>query len=125
MPRQLKDLLVGHHEAETVAALGWSGLRNGDLLGLASRHYDAFLTADQGIRFQQNLAGFDLAVVILPTNRLRHLRYAVSPLIQSLENLRTRELVVMDLPGEPENWTKLQLVRIEREGNTARHLFGA
>ena len=124
LPAQLKDMLVGHHEAETVSDRGWSGLRNGDLLSHASRDYDAFLTADQGIPFQQNLSGFHLAVVIVPTNRLKHLRYAVPLLIRSLENLHKREIAVMDLPGEPESWPKLQLNRIEREGRTARHLFG-
>lgn len=45
---------------------GWSGLSNGDLLSAAERAgFDIMLTADRRIRYQQNLAGRRLALIVL------------------------------------------------------------
>ena len=52
-------------QVETVQYRGWKGLRNGDLLRAAEREYDAFVTMDDNLPDQQNLASFDLAVLIL------------------------------------------------------------
>jgi hypothetical protein len=47
--------------------MGWSELDNGKLLSAAEIEFDAIITTDQSIRYQQNLAGRRLAVVVLPT----------------------------------------------------------
>ena len=64
LPRGLKRDLAAH-EVVTVPEQGWAGKDNGELLGLADKQFDVFVTADQGIEYQQNLAGFGLAVVTL------------------------------------------------------------
>ncbi len=51
-------------EAVTVRERGWGSKGNGELLGLAEGEFDAFLTTDKGIPHQQDLAAFDLAVVL-------------------------------------------------------------
>ena len=35
--------------------MGWSGLANGALLGLAEREFYVFVTADKNLTFQQNV----------------------------------------------------------------------
>ena len=50
----------------TVQEQGWSGKRNGELLRLAEIEFDAFVTMDRGIEYQQNLAGFKLTIVLVP-----------------------------------------------------------
>jgi hypothetical protein len=55
LPRRLGPLLVGHYTT-TVPLSGWSGIKNGQLLALASTKFDIFLTMDQNLEFQQNLA---------------------------------------------------------------------
>jgi len=72
LPRGLKRELSGHDVA-TVAEMGWTGRTNGELLELANGDFDVFLTADQGLQYQQNLSGAEIAVVVLAakTNRLR------------------------------------------------------
>ena len=62
-------------EIETVFDRGSSGLKNGELLELASVDFDVFLTADQNLQYQQNLAGFEIGVVVLAarSNRLQDL----------------------------------------------------
>jgi len=44
------------HSVNTVPQAGWSGIKNGKLLTLIAGSYDVFLTIDQNIRHQQNLA---------------------------------------------------------------------
>ncbi len=60
----------------TVAAMGWAGIRNSELLQLAAGAFDALLTADQNLEHQQNLSALPIAVVVLvaPTNRIQALR---------------------------------------------------
>ena len=74
------------HEVSTVALMRWRGKENGELLGLAAAQFDIFLTTDRNLSFQQNVARFDLAVIVLnaPSNRLSDLRRLVPELLQAL-----------------------------------------
>ncbi len=51
------------HETKTVQDMGWAGIKNGALLRLADGQFDALLTVDQGIEYQQNLSGLRIGVV--------------------------------------------------------------
>lgn len=64
MPKRLKHELPGH-EVRTVQEMDWAGIKNGALLRLASSQFDALLTVDQGIEYQQDLPGLTLALVVL------------------------------------------------------------
>ena len=50
--------------------MGWAGLKNGELLALAEKQFDVFITADRQLRRQQNLAGRRLSVIVLSTNQV-------------------------------------------------------
>ena len=64
-PVPLRALLPGHVVA-TVYELGWSQLRNGELIRQAElAGYDAFVTTDQSLRYQQQLDGRSMAIVVL------------------------------------------------------------
>lgn len=65
VPRKLKHRLAPEHEAVTVPEHGWSGLVNGALLRAADAEFDAFVTLDRGIEYQQDLSGLRLRVVVL------------------------------------------------------------
>jgi hypothetical protein len=45
--------------------MGWSSAKNGQLLDLAEGRFDALLTADQSLPFQQNLRKRQIAVLVL------------------------------------------------------------
>ena len=94
LPRSLARLLP-EHEVRTVAAMGWAGTRNGELLQLAAGAFDALLTADQNLEHQQNLGALPIAVVVLvaPTNRIASLRPLIPALLRSLQTLAPRQLV--------------------------------
>ena len=53
VPARLKRALPDH-EVSTVVAQGWSGVKNGKLLRLASQGFDAFITVDKNLPYQQN-----------------------------------------------------------------------
>ena len=66
-PQPLRQHLIGH-VIDTVYERSWSTLKNGVLLAAAKRAgYDLFMTTDQNLRFQQNLSGLRLAIVVLRT----------------------------------------------------------
>jgi hypothetical protein len=67
VPAPLSAYLTGHTVTEA-RIRGWDTLSNGDLLAEAERAgFEVFLTADKNIRYQQNLAGRKIAVVVLTT----------------------------------------------------------
>ena len=94
LPRPLADLLVGH-DVRTVAEHGWASLSNGVLLRQAAEEFDALLTADQNIEFQQNLKTLPIAVVVLiaASNRLESLESLVPPLLKVLADVQPKTLV--------------------------------
>jgi predicted nuclease of predicted toxin-antitoxin system len=54
------------HTIETAYDRGWSALTNGDLLAMAEQGgYDLMITTDQNLRYQQNLASRQIAIVVL------------------------------------------------------------
>ena len=64
-PRGLARALSGH-TVITAKARGWDRLSNGALLKAAEEAaFDLLLSTDQGIRYQQNLAGRKIATVVL------------------------------------------------------------
>ena len=65
VPAPLRRLLSGH-EVDTTFERGWSGRGNGVLLDRAeSDGYQILVTTDQNLRHQQNLAGRQLAIMVL------------------------------------------------------------
>jgi hypothetical protein len=77
--------IVGH-DVRTARQMGWSTLRNGELLALATKEFEVFVTVDRNLSFQQNLPAFSIAVVVLRarSNRLADLRPLVPELLTSL-----------------------------------------
>jgi hypothetical protein len=55
--------IVGH-EVKTARQMGWSTIRNGELLASAAREFDVFVTVDRNLSFQQNLPAFSIAVIV-------------------------------------------------------------
>ena len=79
---RFRNFLPGH-DCQTVRYGGLAGLKNGDLLEAAERaKFEVFLTVDQGIEYQQNLTGRQIAIVIFraKSNRLKDLtRLSLAP----------------------------------------------
>ena len=87
VPRRLGSLFPDSFEVRTVQQMGWAGSKNGDLLRMADENgFDAFITVDQGIEYQQNLAGLALPVIIMVArrNRLQELQPLVPGVVAIL-----------------------------------------
>ena len=61
VPSPLRKLLAGH-ECYTAQEMGWKSIKNGELLALAEGKFDLFITADQGLAYEQNLRGRRIAI---------------------------------------------------------------
>ena len=81
--------IVGH-DVKTARQMGWSTIKNGELLALASQQFDAFVTVDRNLSFQQNLVSFSVAVIVLRarTNRLADLRLLIPDLLAAIETAK-------------------------------------
>lgn len=61
------------HEVQTAQSMGWGGITNGKLMDLAQQSFDVFVTVDQNLEYQQNLAKMTLGLVIVavPDNNIK------------------------------------------------------
>ena len=87
-PAPLSSYLLGHSVIEA-RTRGWDRLSNGDLLVEAERaDFEVLVTADKNMRYQQNLKGRKIAIVVLGTPRWPALRMHVD-LIAAAVNAAT------------------------------------
>lgn len=90
--------LLTNHTCTNVQAQGWSGIRNGDLLQRAEGEFDLFITSDQNIRYQQNLAGRSIAILELSTNDLHRIQAAASLIAEAIANIQPNEFQQLVIP---------------------------
>jgi len=76
------------HAVSTAVDEGWSGIKNGRLLALAAQRFDAFITVDKNLPYQENTAALPVAVLVLDavSNELPYLQ----PLPPALEGELSR-----------------------------------
>lgn len=96
LPRRLAQDFEGH-EVVTVPQQGWAGKGNGELLELASHDFDVFITADQNLQYQQNLAGANIAIVVLvaTSNRYADLESLVPRAFSELNGIAPGQVVLV------------------------------
>jgi hypothetical protein len=85
--RRLARALTGH-DVKTARQMGWTTIKNGELLALASKEFDVFVTVNRNLSFQQNITSFPIAVVVLKarTNRLADLTPLLPHLLAAIES---------------------------------------
>lgn len=82
----------------TVQDMGWSGVKNGKLLALADPQFDLFITTDKNLRYQQNLARLKLAIVLLPTNRVRVVIALIPKIEEVLKSIQPGDFIEIAMP---------------------------
>jgi len=84
----------------TVQEQGWSSLQNGELLRVAAQDFDVFVTADKNLRYQQNIAKYEIGVVVLATRdaRLPSLRQVISALRESIATVAPGCVLLVPAP---------------------------
>jgi hypothetical protein len=96
LPKRLK-LDFKEHEIYTAADKGWTGISNGKLLSLLTENsFDALLTFDKNLQYQQNFNKYTIAVIVL---NARDNTYAtLKDLVQKIKDILEAEL----MPGPQE-----------------------
>ena len=87
VPARFARSLVGH-AVTTVPKHGWSGIKNGELLELAEKEFDVFVTVDRKLAAQQDLKKFRIPVILIRarTNRLQDIRPLVPKLLETIDH---------------------------------------
>jgi hypothetical protein len=85
-PAPLRHALGGL-SVETAFELGWGTLQNGALIAAAEAHgFDVLLTTDKNLKYQQNLAGRRLAIVVLSTTSWPRIRGVASKVLEAVSS---------------------------------------
>ena len=90
--------LLSNHACSSVQDLGWGGIKNGDLLQRAEDEFDLFITSDQNIRYQQNLAGRRIAILELSTNDVNRIQSASTLIQEALQRIQPNEFRQLTIP---------------------------
>ena len=84
LPAKLRFDFAPEHTAHTVREMGWSGKKDGELLGLLTLSgFDALVTVDKSLRYQQNLQRFPLIIFLLKAQNNKH--QTLQPLVELLK----------------------------------------
>lgn len=86
LPHKLRASL-SKHQILTAAYMGWSELKNGELLRAAEdAGIDVFVTGDRSLVYEQNLAGRRLAIIALSTNNWPIVKDHISRILAAIES---------------------------------------
>jgi len=96
MPQPLRRRLA-EFDIATAQEMGWGRVKNGELLQLAEGAFDAFLTSDQQLKYQQNLKGRKLAILVPSTNRWPKVKAKTQEIIAAIQALKPGDYVELTL----------------------------
>ena len=92
---------LDRHAVRTAAQQGWDKLRNGDLLTTAEEAgFDLLLTTDKNMRYQQNLAGRKIAIVVLGQQQWPRLRLHIQRVIEAVNAATPGSYAEVAIPFE-------------------------
>lgn len=94
LPRKLKHELPGH-EVQTVPEAGWAGKKNGVLLRLMAGAYNVFITIDNNLEDQQQLAEQPVGFIVLTAvnNKLATLQPLMPRVREALETIQPGQVI--------------------------------
>ena len=96
-PVPLRRFLSGHDVA-TAYERGWSSVTNGDLIRLAEQEgFELLITTDKNLRYQQNLQGRSLTILVLTTTSWPRIRQATGGILAAIKGVEPgsyQELVI-------------------------------
>jgi predicted nuclease of predicted toxin-antitoxin system len=96
LPAALKGNLAAlGHDCQTVRQAGFGSKKNGELLTLAEGQWDVLLTSDRNIKYQQNMTGRSVSILILcaKSNRMKDLLPLLPACGETLRSVKPGEVV--------------------------------
>src|SRR6478736_3012577 len=90
LPKRLKQDF-NEHEIYTASDKGWTGISNGKLLSLlVENKFDALLTFDKNLQYQQNFSKYTISVLILNASDNSYL--TIKELVPKIKEVLSEEL---------------------------------
>lgn len=91
LPTKLKNSFSADHDLFTVKDLDWVGVKNGELLKrMQGGGFDALITIDKNLRYQQNIKLHGLKVCVL--NAVNNKLSTLTPFIARLEEILRKDI---------------------------------
>ena len=95
LPHRLRSLITGH-DVYTASFMRWNGKSNGELLRLAAdAGFDAIITKDTGMPYEQSTASLPCSIVVLEarTNSIKRIQPLIPRLLAALQTLSPRSVI--------------------------------
>ena len=100
-PRTLARYLIDHHTVTEARARGWEELENGELLSKAeAAGFEVLLTTDKNLSYQQNLAGRNIAIVVLGQGRWSLIKQYVAQVVATVNAATPGSFAEVEIPYE-------------------------
>jgi hypothetical protein len=91
-PVPLRGFMTGH-TVSTAFEMNWTTLTNGMLLTRAETEFEVIVTTDQNLRYQQNLTGRRLAILVLTTTSWPIIRAHTERILEAINAMQAGEYV--------------------------------
>jgi predicted nuclease of predicted toxin-antitoxin system len=89
--------LLGPHEVVTVNFMGWTGLKNGELiLAAESNGIDVLITGDQTLHDEQSQTGRRIAILALSAIQLPIIKKHLPKIIDAIDNAAPGSFQMVD-----------------------------
>jgi hypothetical protein len=82
----------------TAYEMGWANLDNGALLAAAEVDFDVLVTTDRNLRFQQNLSGRRLAILVLPTTNWPKIQVHQAQIATTVDTISPGDVIELSFP---------------------------
>lgn len=100
-PTALARALVGHTVTEAIDH-GWDHISNGELLTLAEQAvFEILLTTDKNLRYQQNLSGRKIALVVLGNSPWHLVRLHIPAIVAAVNAATPGSFAEVEIPLPP------------------------
>ena len=97
-PNPIARSLIGH-EVAFARQIGWHELKNGELLLQAEEAgYELLLTSDKNIRYQQNLTGRKIAIVVLGNQQWPDVRLHLERIVAAVNAATPASYLEVEIP---------------------------
>jgi len=98
-PRTLARYLIGNHSVTEARARGWQELSNGDLLDQAEAEgFDVLVTTDKNLRYQQNLTGRKISLVVLGQGRWTLIKPYIAEVVAAVSAATPGTFAEVEIP---------------------------
>ena len=90
-PAPLRNHLISH-QVRTAYEQGWSSLANGELLRAAEdAGFELLVTTDQNLRYQQDLGGRRIAILVLLSTSWPRIRLRLDAVFEAVNGIEVGE----------------------------------